>query len=187
MTDARDQGWRFLFATNRSPPLTQLRVVFTAVVLGAVPFLFLLSLVIDPEDQWRGELEPDWTLWILFAVVAAALLSVGWARDRRLSGTTTQALARSYITRFFVGIGLADSSALLGVAIAFATSRVWPYLVGLAASLTGFAMMAPTARSIQRDEERLRARGSPVSLWDALTRPPDPSASRNPEQIDPRE
>jgi hypothetical protein len=52
--------------------------------------------------------------------------------------------------------------------------------VGLAVSLVGFALMAPTARNINRDEERLRAVGSPVSLWDALTGPPDLSPSGNP-------
>jgi F0F1-type ATP synthase membrane subunit c/vacuolar-type H+-ATPase subunit K len=157
-----------------------LRVFFSAVVLSAVPYFFLLSLLIDPEDQWRGELEPDWTLWILFAVAAAALLGVRWARGRRLSGTTALALARSYTTRFFVGIGLADSSALLGVVIALAMSRLWPYLAGQAASLVGFAMMAPTARNIERDEERLRAEGSPVTVWDALTQPPDGCAPGTP-------
>jgi hypothetical protein len=34
-------------------------------------------------------------------------------------------------------------------------------------------MIAPTARNIERDEERLRTAGSLVSLWDALTEPPD--------------
>jgi hypothetical protein len=114
------------------------------------------------------------------AGVAASLLGVGWARGRPLSGTTTRAPFVSYNKRSFIGFAFAELPTLLGFVIALATSRLWPCLVGLAASLAEFAMLAPTRLSIDRDEERLLAAGSPVSLWDAVTRPPDPSAPRNP-------
>lgn len=178
MTDARDPGWR-LVGTTDAPPLVRLRFLFTAFLLSPVTFLLALWFLIEPGDQWRGDLAPDWALWIPFAVSGASLLGAGWARGRALSGTTAEALYRSYNTRFLLGVALAEFAALLGVVIAFATSRLWPYLVCLAASLVGFALMAPTARNIERDEERLRAAGSPMSLWDALTRPPDPSVSGN--------
>ena len=179
MTDARDPGWR-LVGTTDAAPLVRLRFLFTAFLLSPVTFLLALWFLIEPEDQWRGDLAPDWALWILSAVTGASLLGAGWARGRALSGTTAEALYRSYYTRFLLGIALAESAALLGVVIAFATNRLWPYLVCLAASLAGFAMMAPTARNIHRDEERLQAVGSPVSVWDALTLPPDRSASGTP-------
>jgi F0F1-type ATP synthase membrane subunit c/vacuolar-type H+-ATPase subunit K len=174
----RNPGWR-PFATTKSAPLVQLRFLFANFVLALVVFLVFLSFVIDPQDQRRGDPEPDWALRVQVAGLATSLLGAGWARGRSLSGTTSRALASSYTRRFFIGIGFADSAALLGVVIAFVTNRLWPYFVGLAVSLVGFALMAPTARNIERDEERLRAAGSSVSLWDGLTRPPDPSVSGN--------
>jgi hypothetical protein len=179
VTDPRDPGWR-LFGSKRSAPLVQLRFLFTTVVLAIALFPVALSFMIDPEDQWDRDLEPAWTLWTLVGGVAASLLGVGWARGRPLSGTTARALFLSYNKRFFIGVAFAELPTLLGFVVAFVTSRLWPCVVGLAVSLVGFAMMAPTARNIHRDEERVQAVGSPVSLWDALTLPPDRSASGTP-------
>jgi uncharacterized membrane protein YfcA len=175
VTDPQDPGWRTL-TTRGSPPLARLRLSFTIFVLALLGYLVFLSFATDFEDPWRAELERDWTLWILVAGVAASLVGVGWARGRPPSATTLQALSGSYATRFFVGIALAESAALLGFILVFVANRLWPYLVGLVVSLAGFAMMAPTGRNIERDEEHLRAAGAPVSLWDALTQPPHRSA-----------
>jgi F0F1-type ATP synthase membrane subunit c/vacuolar-type H+-ATPase subunit K len=149
-------------------------------VVTLASFLVTVFFLTDPADRWRADLEQDWALWILVAGAAASLLGVGWARGRPLSGTTPQALLGSYNTRFWVGMAFAESAALIGFIVVFVTKRMWPYLAGLAVSLAGFAMIAPTARSIGRDEGRLRAAGSPVSLWDALTLPPDRSPSGTP-------
>jgi hypothetical protein len=175
----RDPGWR-LFGSNRSAPVVQLRSLLTITVLAIAFFPVALSLMIDPEHQSGRDFEPAWTLWPLVAGVAASLLGVGWARGRLLSGTTARALFVSYNRRFFIGFAFAELPTLLGFVVAFVTSRLWPCVVGLAVSLVGFAMMAPTARNIHRDEERVQAVGSPVSLWDALTLPPDRSASGTP-------
>jgi F0F1-type ATP synthase membrane subunit c/vacuolar-type H+-ATPase subunit K len=181
VSDPRDPGWRFFGTTGAgTPPLVDLRRIFTFFVGGVVALFAVFSSLIDPDDRWRADLEPDWALWILYAVSAAALLGAGRARSRPLSAAASRALLDSYRGRFITGMAFGESPALLGVIIAFFTNRLWPALIGMVVSLVGFAMMAPTARNIDRDEERLRAAGSPVSLWDALTRPPDASPPRTP-------
>lgn len=92
--------------------------------------------------------------------------------DRPLNGSSDSLLLTSYRTRFFLWIGVGDAPAFLGLAFAVATDRFWLYPVGVVFACVAYVRIAPTARHLARDQERITRCGSGLSLVSALSNMP---------------
>jgi hypothetical protein len=112
--------------------------------------------------------------WAVAALGVYSLVAMAWTRRRPLVTASPEALAGSYRARFFIGVGLAQSAALFGLAGVFIGGSLWIYLVGLAFGLVAFWMIAPTRLDIERRQREITAAGSPLSLLNALTTVPTP-------------
>ncbi|MGH2724531.1 MAG: hypothetical protein ACRDI0_09775 [Actinomycetota bacterium] len=151
--------------------LTVLRMLFLYFVSALLLFLVVLAFIAEP---FGGDVPP----WMLLAFGAVLLLSVGgalWARARPLDASGQEALAASYRTTFFVGLAFGESAALYGFVAVFLVGGLLPYLAGLAVSVIGFAIIAPTRSNIERRQAEIAAGGSSLSLAAALMRQPTAS------------
>ncbi len=158
-----------MWRTHRRPPagesaLLTIRKVFLSFSMALVSFLFVLT-VIDTSVE-----DPP------FSPTAAALgvLAIGfvqvfvsWQFTRDLP-CDIGGLLGMYRTRFFLRIAFAEAAALIGFTLVFITGSLLPYLAGLIPAAVGFARLAPTRANLQREDERLRDRSCPHSLYRLL-------------------
>ena len=100
--------------------------------------------------------------------VAGLVLLVASTVVARLDGTSEASLAESYRRRFFLRMGLSESAALLGFVGFILTDNPAIYPLGAAFSAVGFALLAPTAANLARDQEALHRYGTRTSLLQAL-------------------
>lgn len=187
-----DPGWReaakhtlpalifpFLVLRSRREPadmnaLTALRGVFLSLLGAQLVIVFLVWLIMKDEPAESSSAGG------LFAVgvAVAGLVALGATRyfgARPLETGDASQLAGSYRTAFFLKISFAQFPLLLGFAGSFVTGAWWVILVGLAFSLAGFAMAAPTSGNLAREQNRLRSEGSSLDLVAALVTPqPEP-------------
>jgi hypothetical protein len=142
-------------------------------LLGFLVSLFLFVFAMSFIAPWDGG-DERWVPWAVAALGVYSVAAMAWIRRRPLVTGSPEALAGSYRARFFIGVGLAQSAALFGLAGVFIGGSLWIYLVGLAFGLVGFRMIAPTRLDIERRQREITAAGSPISLLDALTADPTP-------------
>ena len=155
--------------------LVALRTMFVGMVVSLLLFLLALSFL----GPWEGG-DERWVPWTVAALGVYTLAAMAWVRRRPLVTGSPEALAGSYRARFFIGVGLAQSAALFGLAGVFIGGSPWTYLVGLPFALVGLWAIAPTRLDIERKEQEITAAGSPLSLLDALIAiPRDPHAPAN--------
>jgi hypothetical protein len=86
-------------------------------------------------------------------------------------------LAASWRTRFFIGVGISEISALVGLGLTFVVEPLWIFLIGMVFTMIGFWRIAPSRRDLVRDQAAIRASGSPLDLTKALMgsgSPPSP-------------
>jgi F0F1-type ATP synthase membrane subunit c/vacuolar-type H+-ATPase subunit K len=100
--------------------------------------------------------------------LAGLVLLVASTMVGRLDGSSEEALAESYRRRFFLRMSLSESAALLGFVGFILTENPAIYPLGTAFSAIGFALLAPTAANLARDQEALRRYGSRHSIVQAL-------------------
>lgn len=131
-----------------------------AVVLVAVVGLAVAGTAAGDGDVPAG--------WVALAVLLAPAVAYPAVARRPLTATEPAALAAEHRLRFFLGVALAESPALFGFVGLFLTGARWVLLVGVAVSVLLLAWHAPTERAVAREDERLRARGHPVTLSEAL-------------------
>jgi hypothetical protein len=155
--------------------LAALRTVFLAILAS----LFLYFCAMSFVGPWDGG-DERWVPWAVAALGVYTLAAMAWVRRRPLMTGSPEALAGSYRARFFIGVGLAQSAALFGLAGVFIGGSLWIYLVGLPFTLVGLWAIAPTRLNIEQTQQEITAAGSPLSLLDALiTIPRDPDAPAN--------
>lgn len=83
----------------------------------------------------------------------------------RLDPSDRASLVRSYRSRLFARVAWAEVPALAAFGgFLLLGGEPWVYLIGLAASLAGFALAAPTRASLARDQRDLDASGKPIDL-----------------------
>jgi hypothetical protein len=146
--------------------LTAIRFIYAGIVL-ALWLVPIVLLFIVPTDRWFATDRPGW----LVAVVAAGVISlafVQWTRSRPLDATSPGRLAATYRGTFFIGIGVAEASALVGFVATVVSDSLWPYFIGLAFSTSGLLLVGPSKREITRRQEQVQAQGSPLSLGRVL-------------------
>ena len=86
-----------------------------------------------------------------------------------LDGSDPGSVVRSYHSRFFARVAWAEAPALLAFGgFLVLGGEPWVYLIGLMASLAGFALAAPTPASLRRDQEQLDASGKTLNLLESL-------------------
>lgn len=156
---ARRLGWT-------PNPLLELRVR----LLAFANSLFLLLIVFASVLPWNGGHGTWFPLLVLVGGVACTAM-VRWARNRPLVATSEEALAGSYRSFAFLGMGLSSSAALMGFVGAFITESLWVFVEGIVFALLGLRLIAPTRGDIERRQQQLSMQGSPLSLGQALIRP----------------
>jgi hypothetical protein len=159
--------------TAEAPPEnTLLRVfqrttaAFAVTVVGFVPLLVAL----DARVLQRNE--------VPLAPVAAALAVVGalslvggrrWVPQLRPETTDVGELLVRYRSRHFAQLAWAELPLLAGFgAVLLLGGDAWVFGIGAVASAAGFALAWPTDRTVQRDEEALRAAGSRIELAETV-------------------
>jgi hypothetical protein len=158
---------------GRTDGLTGLRQVFVF-LLSALWLLLVLLYYIFVDRDAAEALPAGWSAAGLALYGVVALLLTRWARSRPLDAESATALAGSYRNNFFKGIAFSESVALAAFVSVFLSNRLWIYLIGLAFSMIGFAMIVPTRGNIERKQQEIMAQGSPLSLGDALMHAPPP-------------
>ena len=176
-TGGGDPGWgkpvrRFLplalmpmLVVNRSsggePPILTLRTAFLAFVGGLFGFLIVLLLLFPLTSD--GPTDP--VVYALVGIGPFTLLAVPWARRRLVDTCAPPAeLAEVYRTTMFLSIAFVESAALFGFVASFLADAAWPYVVGFAVALVGFAAIAPTDGRLRGLDDALARRGCHPSL-----------------------
>jgi hypothetical protein len=148
-------------------------IALRSVFLGLIAPLLLFVVVLSFIGPWDGG-DEGWVPWAVVAIGIASLAYVARIRRRPLPTNSREALAGSYRALFFIGVGVAEASALCGFAGVLLGGSRWIYLVGLAFGLVGLWMIAPTRSNIERRQREITAAGAPLSLLDALISVPGP-------------
>ena len=118
----RARGWR-----KERNGLIVLRSRFLGVLVPLFLFLWAMRFI----APWDG-VDERWVPWAVAALGVYALVAIAWMRRRPLVTGSPEALAGSYRASFFIGVGLADSAALLAspacssVTAYGSISSVWP-------------------------------------------------------------
>lgn len=138
-----------------------LSFVSAAVLLGVVVY------VLDRSSGLGGNGVPAGAA--LAVVLAADIAAVLGARfGKPLSCEADEALANSYTTRLFLRIAFVETAALVGFVAFVVTGAPALYVLGLAGSLVGFALAAPSAGRLAAEQEALHRAGCNRSLVAAL-------------------
>ncbi len=159
-----------LFRPRPADGLTLLRTVFLAFIAALLLYLYVLSFIV--AEATKPASAPGWVFAVI-AIEGMLSLAVGdRLRRRALRTTSLTRLASSYATRMYIGLASAETPALLGFAFSFITRSIWTYAVGMAIGLVGLGLAAPTSVDIGRQQQKIAAEGSPLSLLEALLAPP---------------
>jgi hypothetical protein len=86
--------------------------------LGFLVSLFLFVFAMSFIAPWDGG-DERWVPWAVAALGVYSLAAMAWIHRRPLVTGSPEALAGSYRARFFIGVGLAQSAALFGLAGVF--------------------------------------------------------------------
>ncbi len=152
--------------------LLRLRRTFLS-LLPSLAFFFIAFSFLEPFDGGNEE----WFPALVALVGLVSLAGAVWIRGRALDTTSPAALAGSYRAVCVLGIGIAEMAALCGTAAALLSGSSWLYLIGAAFTLVGLWLVAPTAHDIERRQRAIIAKGSTLSLLDALSGTPPPGQS----------
>jgi hypothetical protein len=150
-----DPGWWVY------PPvsvITKLRLIFGFFVLSVTlaGVLIAANLGFDqPESRW---------LWAAGGYGVFGVWAVHASSVRPLVCGGTPLLVAQYRTRFFVAMAFGETPFLVGAVVAVIASSAIPAMIGLVASLAGFAIAAPARRDVAAVEQHLHGRGCPFSL-----------------------
>lgn len=87
----------------------------------------------------------------------------------QLDGSDLGSIIQSYRSRFFARVAWAEAPALLAFGgFLLLGGEPGVYLIGLTASLIGFALAVPSPASLRRDQARLDASGKTLNLLESL-------------------
>jgi hypothetical protein len=153
----------------KSGGLNTIRALF----VHAIIWLFAILIILRLLNQSHHTLDHGfgWPLVVAgFGLIA--LTGIAWARSRPLITEDPRKLAGAYKGIFFISLGLADSAALFGFVAFFISSNIWVYVEGMALSLIGLWLIAPTRGAIARQQDKIQAQGSALSLLAAQLEPP---------------
>lgn len=107
----------------------------------------------------------------LLSGCAGVVALVAVVRSRMLRSDDAAAAARTYRNRFLFGMSLAETAALAGFGVVWASGHIVFYVAGWVPALAGFALIAPTAADVAGCQRRLAAAGFDGDFGRALRRP----------------
>jgi hypothetical protein len=163
---------RFPGATHGSvPALVALRTVFMSFVAAAMLIAVVVVVLVAGDSLGSAPLPLG---VVLPAGLGVANIVLGLAIRSELP-PDEDGLAAVYNTRFFLRVAMAEAPLLGGFVGVVLTGSVVPYLVGLVLAVPFFAVAAPMARNLARDQQVLRERGSEMDLVEVLMRPLQPT------------
>jgi hypothetical protein len=186
VTGEMDPGWKpalngiwrgvmpQLTTRSKKPTLIVLRSIWLYAPVSWLLFFSVLSFLEQPESSARPG-------WVLPAIVVAGVMDVYlvlYFRRRQLDLTSSEALARSYSQISLIAWSMANSSVLFGFVGFFLGHGMPAYFLGLPFAAVGLALMMPTSRNISMFQEQIRAKGSSLSLLEALARPYERPSAR---------
>jgi hypothetical protein len=147
--------------------LASLRSVFVSFVITGVAVGVVVAILAATNDSAdAGGLAP--AVLVVGALGVVALAAVGVAARRPLDCTSDESLASTYTSRFFLQIAIAESVAMAGFVAFLVTDQPVVYPLGVVFAAFGFAWLAPTARHLARDQQRLQLAGCGRSVVAAL-------------------
>ncbi|MCE9623611.1 MAG: hypothetical protein K8R99_14835 [Actinomycetia bacterium] len=155
-----DPGW----GRENSDPLVVLRYLFISFCLAV---LGMGVVVVFLGDTSEGS-APRWLSLVATVAVGCMSLVAQALIPRPLDCASLKSLAMSYRARFFLRLAMSEVVGLAAFAMGIALGPWWVYYLGAAFTLAGFARLAPTARHIQQDQDRLSLNGCQLSLTEAL-------------------
>jgi hypothetical protein len=179
-TGGRDPGW-IRAATGLAPVFATVnlrRLNDGLLVLRSLFLTYLAGSGWLAATAWLASRHPltrhhsDRTdVVVVLAGCAVLLAVVAVVRSRPAPVEDAAAAARRYRTRFLVGMSVAETAAVVGLAAVWASGHVGFYAVGWASALVGFRLVAPTARDVEERQDQLARAGFRGDLRDALRRP----------------
>ena len=147
------------------------RLLFMALSGALVSLSFVVFVLATSGGLNRTDRDPLLDQWVvvsaLLALVGSAMLTTS-RRVGKLDCSSIDSLGQSWSTRLILRLALCEWTALLGFGGFLLTFTVWPWVVGLTTAAIGFALVAPTARQVQADQEQLAEQGCAYSLLDTL-------------------
>jgi hypothetical protein len=123
---------------------------------------------------WQsGDGQPDGGMDATVTVLLVLLVGLaGQVAAQRvpppLPGDDAGQLVAAYRVRFFLRVAFSESAALIGFVGFFLSGNPVSYLAGLAVALVGFVRLAPTRAHLEWEDEAMRARGCPHTIYQAL-------------------
>ena len=170
--------WRIVGRTKRLSHLdglTTTRIIWLVLIESLLLFLITLSFIAHDRPAHPAG---GWLLAVALVGCASAFLTFNVIQRTSLKGGEPEALLKSYQMRFFIGFAEAEVAALFGFVVVFVTGRLVSYVIGLAFTLVGMMLVAPTTKNLARDQRALREQGSSLSLVEVLMSGPPPGAKR---------
>lgn len=130
--------------------------------MGALVILGI-AVVVAPGARQADGLVPLFVVLIVVPVVVPL-----WLRRRPLRSEDATGLRVEYATRLSVMVGSAQAAAALAFGGVLFTGYLWLLLLGAAVVAWIVVAARPTDERIAAHDARLRERGSPTTLSDAL-------------------
>ena len=168
-----DPGWGAAvrgLLLHRTKSIGDGLIVFRLLFLSLVMAALLIGYVLMFLDNPLGEPEALPAAGVV-ALGLTGIAAAAWTQRRPLPISDEDALAAAFRTNFFLGFALAESTLLIAFVLTFLLDAMWPYFVALPFYLAAMWRIAPRRGNLERHEQELRGRGSPLSLTAALRRP----------------
>ena len=149
----------------RRPGLSGLRLLFGQLFLAGLAILVVISRIV-PVGRPSG--------WLRFAVPVLGVYGIGaalWSQRRSLSTESSEALAASFRSNFFVGFALNEGPLLLAFVFSFVENQYWPYLFALPFWAIGMWTLYPSNAVLERRQQEITAAGSTLDLRSSLDAP----------------
>lgn len=159
------EGRRFL----APGALGVMQQVFLAVAAGIL-LIGNVVLILDNTADLKRTAVPAGV--VAASVVAIGLLSFlgGRIAVPSLDPSDATRLVTTYRSLLFARLAWAESPAIVAFAgFLLLGGEAWVYVIGLAASLVGLLLAAPTRAALRREQEHISASGSSLDLLEVMT------------------
>jgi len=145
--------------------ITMLRMTFSGFFLAPFLFALVLAFITAPTSD---RIVPQAVRVVAIVAAALGVILPLIIRRRSLDASSPAALAAKYRSRMFIGLGVSEWPALLGLALAVYYGRFWLYPLAAIGTVIGFLLVAPTRGALDRQQAAITSSGSPLMLRQAL-------------------
>ena len=147
-----------------------IRVIFSSFVAGVV--LFGIVALVAVATSKTKPTHPSVAFPLIVLGVAVVLLVLARTVKAPLDTSGEEALSSTYRARFVIRAALVEGATLFGIVGFLRTAQWWMVPAVALIGVVGFVGVAPTARALAREQERLEAKGCSLSLTAALRNAP---------------